>query len=219
MIRTFIADDHDILRAGLKHILAESGDIAVVGEAANGPDAVARLRAGGCDALVLDLSMPGRSGIELIRQIKSEFPRLPILILSMHREDLYAVRALKAGASGYLCKDNAETQLAEAIRKVAAGGLFLPPGAAERLAREMLSGRAEGAPHQRLTNREYEILLLLAHGHGVTEIGRRLSLSVKTVSTHKASILSKMGLNNTADLVRYALQHRLLGDEDAAGLT
>jgi DNA-binding NarL/FixJ family response regulator len=214
MIRTLIADDHDVLRAGLKYILSESGDIVVAGEAGNGPETLAKLRGGQWHALVLDLTMPGRSGIELIKQIKSEFPNLPILVLSMHKEDIYAVRALKAGASGYLCKDNAETQLADAIRKVAGSGLFIGASIAEKLARQMLSGRDAEAPHLRLTNREYEVFLLLVKGLGVTEIGRRLNLSVKTASTHKASILNKMDLANTAELIHYAIQHGLVESVD-----
>ena len=202
MIRIFIADDHDIVREGLKHILADSGDIAVAGEASNGIETLAMLRQSSFDALVLDLSMPGRSGIELIKQIKSELPKLPILILSMHKEDLYAVRALKAGASGYLCKDNAEALLAEAIRKIAEGGLFITPSVTEKLALEVLPGRSTQAPHSRLTDREYQIFLLIVQGLGITEIGRQLSLSAKTVSTHKANILAKMNLHNSDELVR-----------------
>jgi len=214
MIHILIADDHDILRAGLKHILADSGDIVVAGEAGNGIEAVGLLRSGQWDAIVLDLTMPGRNGIELIKQIKGEFPKLPILILSMHKEDIYAVRALKAGASGYLCKDNAEAQLAEAIRKVVGGGLFINQSVSEKLTMDILQGRHNQLPHNRRTDREYQIFLLLVQGLGVSEIGRQLSLSVKTVSTHKASILAKMGLGNTAELVRYAIQHRLAeGDE------
>jgi DNA-binding NarL/FixJ family response regulator len=214
MIRIFIADDHDILRAGLKHILADSGDIAVAGEASNGIETLAMLRQAPFDALVLDLSMPGRSGIELIKQIKSELPKLPILILSMHKEDLYAVRALKAGASRYLCKDNAEALLAEAIRKVAEGGLFITQSVTEKLALEVLPGRSTQAPHSRLTDREYQIFLLIVQGLGITEIGRQLSLSAKTVSTHKANILAKMNLHNSAELVRYAIQLRLVREDD-----
>lgn len=216
MIETLIVDDHDILRAGLKHILAESGDIVVAGEAGDGFEALAKLRAGRWDAMVLDMSMPGRSGVELIKQIKQEFPRLPILILSMHREDVYAVRALKAGASGYLCKDNAESQLAPAIRKVAGGGLFISAAVAERLAADMLKGgKAADAPrHTLLSDREYEVFGHLVGGAGLTEIGRRLHLSVKTVSTHKTRILEKLGLGNTAELVRYAIRHGLLAEHE-----
>jgi DNA-binding NarL/FixJ family response regulator len=209
VIRILIVDDHDILRAGLKHILAESGDIVVAGEADNGLDALARVRAEAWDAMVLDMSMPGKSGVELIKQIKSERPKLPILILSMHKEDLYAVRAMKAGASGYLCKDNAESQLAQAIRKVAGGGLFINQAVAEKLALEMLSGPREVLPHTKLSDREHQVFLLIARGEGVTEIARELNLSVKTVSTHKARIMEKMNFANTAELIGYAIRHGL----------
>ncbi|WP_265943233.1 response regulator transcription factor [Dechloromonas sp. A34] len=215
MIRILIADDHDILRAGLKHILQDSGDIVVGGEASDGYQVLTQVRAEKWDAIVLDLSMPGKSGIELIKQIKGEFPRLPILILSMHKEDLYAVRALKAGASGYLCKDSAETLLVQAIRKVAGGGLFIDQAVAEKLAVDMLTGSSGGAPHSRLTDREYQIFLLVARGHGVTDISRQLNLSVKTVSTHKTRILEKMELANTADLIHYAIRHNLVDGVDS----
>lgn len=214
MIRILIADDHDILRAGLKHILHDTGDIVVAGEACDGHQALSLVRTGQWDALVLDLSMPGKSGIELIKQIKGEFPRLPILILSMHKEDLYAVRALKAGASGYLCKDSAEALLAQAIRKVVGGGLFVNQAVAEKLAMDMLTGAGNGAPHSRLTDREYQVFMLLARGLGVTDIGRELNLSVKTISTHKTRIQEKMNLANSADLIHYAIRHKLIGGPD-----
>jgi DNA-binding NarL/FixJ family response regulator len=213
MIRILIADDHDILRAGLKHILSDTEDIVVGGEACDGLQAMAALRHGQWDAIVLDLTMPGRNGIELIKQIKGEFPKLPILILSMHKEDIYAVRALKAGAAGYLCKDNAETLLAAAIRKVAGGGLFINQSVAENFTRDTLQGRSTLLPHNRLTDRNYQIFLMIVQGLGVSEIGRRLNLSVKTVSTHKANIQAKMGLGNTAEMVRYAVHHDLIEDD------
>ena len=216
MIRILIADDHDILRAGLRHILADSPDIEVAAEATNGSEAIAQLRKELCDVQVLDLTMPGRNGIELIKQIRSDFPRLPLLILSMHKEDIYAVRALKAGANGYLCKDNAEAFLAEAIRKVHAGGLFINQSVAERLTMNILQGRHAEMPHNRLTDREYQVFLLIVQGMGVTEIGRHLNLSVKTVSTHKASIQVKMDLANTAELVRYAVENNLIDSNAAA---
>lgn len=214
MIRILIADDHDILRAGLKHILQDSGDIEVAGEACDGNEALALVRSGSWDVLLLDLSMPGKSGIELIKQIKSEFSKLPILILSMHKEDIFAVRALKAGASGYLCKDNAETQLVQAIRKVAGGGLFINQAVAEKLAMEALTGKSSGLPHTRLSDREYQVFLLLARGEGVTEIGHALNLSVKTVSTHKTRIQEKMGLANSGELIHYAIRHKLVHGAD-----
>ncbi|MDK9724634.1 MAG: response regulator transcription factor [Sterolibacteriaceae bacterium MAG5] len=215
MIDILIVDDHDILRAGLKHILSETGDIAVTAEAGNGIEALARLRNGRWDAMVLDMSMPGKSGVDLIRQIKQEFPKLPILVLSMHREDIYAVRAFKAGAAGYLCKDNAEAQLAQAIRKVAGGGVFISPAVAEKLAVDMLQGHTlDALPHAQLSDREYEVFQHLVAGEGLTEIGRQLNLSVKTVSTHKTRIMEKLGLGNAAELVRYAIRHGLLADQD-----
>ena len=220
MIRILIVDDHAILRAGLRHLLSDFPDIVVAGEAGNGVDALALARGGGWDAMVVDMSMPGKSGIELIRQIKAENPKLPVLVLSMHAEDIYAVRALRAGASGYLCKDNAELQLEPAIRKVASGGLYITPTVAEKLAVEMLgnAGAAgvptDAPPHTRLSDREYQVFRDIAAGQGVTEIGNRLKLSVKTVSTHKAHIMQKMGFANTAELIQYALRHNLIGNDD-----
>jgi DNA-binding NarL/FixJ family response regulator len=213
MIRILIADDHAILRAGLKHLLSDASDIVVVGEAGSGNDALALVRELPCDLIVLDMSMPGRSGIELIRQIKAERPKLPILILSMHKEDIFAVRALRAGAAGYLCKDNAESQLEAAIRKVAGGGLYINQAVAEKLAQEMVGGNSPSLPHTQLSDREYQVFRDIAAGLGVTEIGVRLNLSVKTVSTHKARIMQKMGFANTAELVQYAVKHQLL-DQD-----
>ncbi len=223
MIRILIVDDHAILRAGLKHLLSESADIVVAGEAGNGVDALALARSGGWDAMVLDMTMPGKSGVELIKQIKAENPKLPVLVLSMYAEDIYAVRALRAGASGYLCKDNAETQLEQAIRKVAAGGLYINPAVAEKLAVEVLGTTGtsvEVLPHTRLSDREYQVLRHIAAGLGVTEIGRLLNLSVKTVSTHKAHAMRKMGFANTSELIQYALRHDLLdqkGDQFPVG--
>lgn len=214
MINIIIVDDHDILRAGLKHILADTPDIAVTAEASNGNEALAKVRTGSWDAMVLDMSMPGRSGIELIKQLKHEFPKLPILILSMHREDVYAVRAFKAGASGYLCKDNAEAQLAQAIRKVAGGGMFISPAVAEKIAVGMLQGGAAAAPpHAQLSDREYQIFQHIVGGEGLTDIARQLNLSVKTVSTYKTRILEKLRLANASELVRYAVRHDLIPEK------
>ena len=217
MIRILIVDDHAILRTGLKHILADCGDIVVGGEAGNGVEAMAKLRAEPWDAIVLDMSMPGRSGIDLIKQVKGEFPRLPMLILSMHKEDVYAVRALRAGASGYLCKDNAEPQLEQAIRKVAAGGLYVSRAVLERMAvgsRQMEDGEAQ--PHTRLSDREYEVFRLLAAGDSITDIAHRLNISVKTISTHKFRVMQKMNLANSAELIRYAIRHGLAPGTEAS---
>ncbi|MDD5404860.1 MAG: response regulator transcription factor [Sulfuricella sp.] len=213
-IRILIADDHALLREGVKHILSEHPDIEVVGEASNGSEALARIQAENWNAVVLDMSMPGKSGIELIKQIKAEKPKLPILVLSMHTEDLYAVRTLKAGASGYLCKDNAESQLAQAIRKVAKGGLFISQAVAEKLAVEMLTGTTDAPPHTLLSDREYQIFLLIAYGRSVSEIAGELNLSVKTVSTHKTRLMRKMNVANVAELIHYAIRHDLVPEEN-----
>ncbi|MEW6164742.1 MAG: response regulator transcription factor [Pseudomonadota bacterium] len=211
MIRILIADDHAILRAGLKHLLSEAPDIVVAGEAGNGHEVLEKVRSETWDVLVLDMTMPGKSGIELIKQVKLIAPKLPILILSMHKEDVYAVRALKAGAAGYLCKDNAEDQLVPALRKVAGGGLYITPAVAEKLALDMRRGDPEDVPpHTRLSDREYQIFHMIAAGDGVTEIADRLNLSVKTVSTHKTHLLEKMGCTSVAELVRYAIRHELI---------
>jgi DNA-binding NarL/FixJ family response regulator len=211
MIRILIADDHAILRAGLKHLLSEYPDIVVAGEAGNGQEALAKVREGEWDVMVLDMTMPGKSGIELIKQLKQLAPKLPILILSMHKEDLYAVRALKAGAAGYLCKDNAEEQLVPALRKVAGGGLYITATVAEKLAVGILHGDPQDTPpHTRLSDREYQIFQLIAAGESVSDIAQKLNLSVKTVSTHKTHVMEKMGCTNVAELIRYALRHELL---------
>lgn len=211
MIKVLIADDHAILRAGLKHLLSDHPDIVVAGEASNGHEALAKVQAEEWSVMVLDMTMPGKSGIELIKQLKQLAPKLPILILSMHKEDVYAVRALKAGASGYLCKDNAEDQLVAALRKVAAGGMYITAAVAEKLALGVLHGDNSDAPsHTRLSDREYQIFQSIAAGGSVTDIAQKLNLSVKTVSTHKTHIMEKMGCASVAELVRYAIQHELL---------
>lgn len=211
MIRVLLADDHAIVRAGLKEILADTGDIEVAAEATNGQDVMAQIRARDFDVAVLDMSMPGRSGIELIKQVKDEKPKLRILILTMHSEEQYAVRALKAGASGFLTKEAAADQLVAAIRKIAGGGAYVSPETAERLVLDA-APRAEAAPHTLLSDREFQVLQMIAGGKTVSEIAKRLSLSVKTVSTHKTRILHKMGLANQAELIRYALEHKLLDE-------
>jgi two-component system, NarL family, invasion response regulator UvrY len=213
VIRVLLADDHAIVRAGLREILADTGDIAVTGEAGTGSEALARAREQECDVLVLDMSMPGRSGIELIKQLKGEKPKLRILILSMHSEAQYAVRAIKAGASGYLTKDGAADQLVAAIRRIAAGGAYMTPEAAELLARDY--GRPEdAAPHTLLSDREFQVFQAIVMGKSITAIAGELSLSVKTVSTHKSRIMEKMNISNQAELVRYAIRHKLLDETD-----
>lgn len=203
MIRILVADDHEIVRDGLKRILGAAGDLQVAAEAADGDQALAFVRANDFDVAMLDMSMPGLSGIDLIKRLKAEKPKLKVLVLSMHGEQQYAARALKAGASGYLTKDSAAEQLVQAIRKIAAGGVHISEAAAVSLV-------AGGEPQRALSDREFEVLRLLASGLGPTEIGERLHLSVKTVSTHKTRILEKLNLTGTADLVRYALENKLL---------
>jgi DNA-binding NarL/FixJ family response regulator len=215
MIRVLLADDHKLVREGLKGILAAAEDLRVAGEAASGDEALALVRANDYDLALVDMSMPGVSGIELIRRLRLEKPSLRILVLSMHGEQQYAARALKAGAAGYLTKDSASEQLVGAIRKVAAGGLYITAAAAESLVSETAGGGA-AAPHASLSDREFEIFRLLAGGHGPTEIAERLHISVKTVSTHKARILQKMNLDSTAALVRYAIEHDLLDGKPGA---
>jgi two-component system invasion response regulator UvrY len=208
MIRIVLADDHTLMRDGLRQILAECPDMRVAGEASSGFEVMERLRDLDFDVLVLDMSMPGKNGIDLIRHVKSARPHLPVLILSMHKEEQYAVRTIKAGASGYLCKDSASLQLVQAIRKVAGGGKFVSPAAAEYLA--LALSEREALPHTRLSDREYQIFRQIAAGLGVTEIAADLNLSVKTVSTHKTRIMQKMRFTNLSELIRYAIRYELL---------
>ena len=214
MIRTIIADDHTILREGLKQLLQASGDIEVVAEAGDGPAVLHAVRGNDCDVLILDMSMPGRSGMELIRQVKSERPRLRILVLSMHGENQYAVRAIKSGASGYLTKDSAATQLLTAIRRVAGGGAFISSEVAEQLALGAMPA-GEGPLHERLSDREYQVFRLIVGGAAVSEIAEQLNLSSKTVSTHKARLMEKLHAHNPAELIHYALRHGLSDDPNS----
>ncbi len=211
-LRVVIADDHTILREGLRQLLESADDIRVVAEAADGHQVIACVRADEFDVLILDMSMPGKSGIELIKQVKAEKPKLRVLVLSMHEEEQYAVRAIKAGASGYVTKDSAGTQLLTAIRKVASGGAFISAEVAEQLALAAMPGADDGPPHKKLSDREYEVFQRLVAGESVTDIAARLNLSGKTVSTHKARLMEKLGVDNQADLVRYAMRHRLASD-------
>lgn len=213
MIRILLADDHAIIRDGLKQILADTDDLLVAGEAANGHEVMAKVRDHDWDVLLLDISMPGKNGLELIKQIKGEKPKLPILVLSMHQEEQYAPRALRAGASGYMTKESDAEHLVAAIRKVARGGVVLSPAMAEHLARELMPA-TDNLPHTLLSDREYEVFMMILAGKGITEIADELSLSVKTVSTHKTRIMEKMHMTNQTELIRYAIKHNLLGEDD-----
>jgi len=206
MIRIVIADDHAIVREGLKRIVTSAEDMTVVGEASNGMEVMRQVRESDFDVLVLDLSMPGRSGMELIKLVRSEKPKLRILVLSMHEELQYAVRSIKSGASGYLTKESAPTQLMQVLRKIAAGGAFISTGVAEQLALGSMLGSTSAA-HEKLTDREFEVFRLIAIGMSVTDIAGRLNLSAKTISTHKANLMQKMNLQNQSELIRYAIKH------------
>ena len=207
MIRIVIADDHAIVREGLKRIVATVDDLLVVGEAADGTQVMQQVRGSDFDVLVLDLSMPGRSGMELIKLVRCEKPKLRILVLSMHEELQYAVRAIKSGASGYLTKESAPLQLIQVLRKIAAGGAFISTDVAEQLALGSMLGGGSMVVHETLTDREFEVFRLIAVGMSVTEIAGRLNLSAKTISTHKANLMQKMNLQNQTELIRYAIRH------------
>jgi DNA-binding NarL/FixJ family response regulator len=214
MIRILIADDHTLMRDGLKKILANAGDMVVAGEASDGFQTMEKIRQGDWDLLLLDMSMPGRSGVDLIKYVKSERPQLPILVLSMYKEDEYAVRSIRAGAAGYLCKDSASQQLLIAIRAVAAGGRFISPEVATDLAFGLIL-RDERPLHATLSDREFLIFRMIANGDAISDIAARLNLSAKTVSTYKTRVLQKMQMSSVAELIRYALKHGLLDETTA----
>lgn len=209
MIRVIIADDHPIIRHGLREILGEASGFEVVGEARNAAQVVEQVRSSNPDVVLLDITMPGRSGLEALKDIRIEKPELPVLMLSIHPEDQYAVRALKAGASGYLTKESAPEELVNAIQKVVGGGKYVTASLAERLASE-IGGKTGAAPHEVLSDREYQVLCEIGRGKTVSQIAQEMSLSVKTVSTYRTRILEKLGFEHTADLIRYALEHSLV---------
>jgi DNA-binding NarL/FixJ family response regulator len=209
MIKILIADDHPIVRQGLRQILTGTPDMEVTGEAVNGLDALEQVRAGGWDVLVLDMTMPGRGGFDILKELKYEQPHLPVLVLSMHAEDQYAVRVLKAGASGYLTKENAPEELVKAIRKVVNGGKYISPSLAETLAFGL--DAETGQPrHETLSDREFQVMRLMASGKSLAEIARMLSLSTKTVSTYRTRLLEKLDFKTNAELIRYALENGLI---------
>ena len=208
MIRILIVDDHDLVRHGLRRIFEKTQGMEILAEYDNGSDALHWLRRNDCDVVLLDISMPGRTGIEVLKQIREEKPKLPVLILSNYAEDQYAVRLIKSGAAGYLTKGCASAVVVEAVRNAAAGKKYFSPAVLDMLANEL--NRSEGKlPHETLSNREYQIFQLLASAKTVTEIAGILSLSGKTVSTYRTRILEKMNLRNNAELMQYAVEHRL----------
>ena len=208
-IRILITDDHAIVREGLRRILGASPDMVVAGEAANGIEALQLVGSCNPDIVLVDISMPGMNGIELTHRLHDEHPQLPVLVLSMHQEEQFAVRALKAGAAGYLTKDCAPEMLAQAIRKLVAGGKFITPEVAEALANAIVPAQSE-TPHKQLSNREFQIFRMLASGKSINEIAQDLSLSANTISTHKGRLMNKLGVDNNASLVHYAVKHQIL---------
>ncbi|MGC3963082.1 MAG: response regulator transcription factor [Rhodocyclaceae bacterium] len=209
-IKVLIADDHAIVRHGLKQILSETDDLSVVGEADGGVKAMQMMRGTVYDVVLMDISMPDRNGIDTLKLVKKEFPRVPVLILSMHPEEQYAVRALRAGAAGYLSKQGAPEQLVTAIRQVANGKKYVSPAVAEELANAIGDDEDSRPAHEKLSDREYETLCLIASGKTLTQIAEKLNLSVKTVSVYRARLLEKMKLQNNAELTHYGLKHGLV---------
>ncbi|MHB8838073.1 MAG: response regulator [Gemmatimonadaceae bacterium] len=212
MIRVLIADDHAIVRAGFRELLGQRGGITVVGEAENGDGAIALVSSTPADVLLLDVSMPGPSFLDVLKEVRAQAPQLKVLVLTMHSEDQFAARALRAGAAGYLTKDRTPEQLIEAVTRVYRGGRYITRAVAERLA-STLGGDFSLAPHEMLSDRELEVLLLLGAGHTVSEAAAALRLSVKTVSTFRGRLMAKMGFANNADIVRYVARTGLLKPE------
>jgi len=209
MIKILIADDHQLIREGLKKILKEEHDMSVVGEGGNADEVFKLVRESDLDVVLLDISMPGRSGLEVLKELKHTHPKLPVLMLSMHPEDRFAVRSLKAGASGYITKESAGEELVSAIRKVVGGGKYISMFLAEKLAfgLDADSGRP---PHEALSDREFQVMTMISSGKKMTEIAEELSLSIRTVNTYRARILEKMQMKSNAELIHYAIQHGLV---------
>jgi two-component system invasion response regulator UvrY len=209
MLKALIADDHAIVRRGLKEILAEEFDVEQFGEAGNASQVLELVYKQNWDILILDITMPGRSGLEVLKEVKHDHPQLPVLVLSIHPEDQFAIRTLRAGAAGYMTKENAPEELINAVRKVLGGGKYVSSSLAEKLAVEVTTDAGK-PPHEALSDREYQVMRMLASGKTVGAIAKELSLSVKTISTHRARILEKMRMKNNAELTRYVLSNGLL---------
>jgi DNA-binding NarL/FixJ family response regulator len=209
-IRILIADDHPIVREGFKQVLSETKDMVVADEAGNGQEVMSLVRNNTYDVILLDISMPGRNGLEILKELRSSYPKLAVLIVSIYPEEQYAVRAFRAGASGYLTKASAPHELIAAIRKISKGGRYISSSLAEKLTYYLDIDTAK-PPHELLSDREYQVMLLIASGKTVTEIGRELCLSVKTISTYRSHILEKMKMKNNAEITLYAVQNHLVG--------
>ena len=209
MIKIVIADDHPVVRQGIKQILAEESDMKLMAEAANGRELLDRLRSSACDVVLLDISMPGRGGLEVLGDLRRDYPKLPVLVLSVHSEDQFGPRVLKRGAAGFMSKETAPEELVKAIRKVSGGGKYVSAWLAEKLASD-LAIDAQKAPHEELSDREYQVMCMIASGKTVGEIARELSLSAKTISTYRSRILEKMKMKTNAQLTFYAIQKALV---------
>jgi two-component system, NarL family, invasion response regulator UvrY len=209
MIKVLIADDHTVVRQGLKQILSDDPQLSVVGEAADGNEVLTALETLTVDALVLDITMPGRNGLDVLKEVKRKRPALPVLVLSMHPEDQFAIRILRAGAAGYITKESAPEELVGALRKVCSGGKYVSPQLAEKLA-VFIGDETTRPPHEKLSDREFEVLRMLALGKTVTEVAEELLLSVKTVSTYRARVLEKLGMRTNAEMMRYVIENHLL---------
>jgi two-component system invasion response regulator UvrY len=209
MIKILIADDHAIVREGLKQIVAETSDMVVADEASNGHEVLHKALNHDYDVIVLDITMPGIQGLDVLKRIKEQRPRLPVLVLSMHPEEQYALRVIKAGAAGYLTKESASDELIQAIRKVSLGKKYITSSLAERLAAD-LERDAENAPHESLSDREYQVMCMIAEGKTRKEISNELYLSKKTITTYRSHVMEKMGMNTNAELIRYALENHLI---------
>src|SRR5213083_840080 len=209
MIKVVVVDDHAVVREGLKRIISENPGMAVTGEAGDGNEAIRVIQSEPCDVVLLDITMPDKSGLDVLKQLHAESPRLPILVLSMHSEDQYAVRVLRAGAAGYLTKESAPAKLVQAIRKVVRGGRYVSQSLAEKLVFD-LDGDSTKAPHEILSDREYQVLCMIASGKTVTIIAEELALSVKTISTYRVRILEKLKMKNNAEMTRYAIKEGLV---------
>jgi len=209
VIRILVADDHAIVREGLKQIVSEMPDMVVAGEASDGEEVLKEVQEDNYDVVLLDISMPGRSGLEVLKELKSQRAGLPVLMLSIHPEEQYAVRALRAGASGYLTKASAPAELVAAIRKAAVGGKYVTSSLAQKLASELTLDASE-PPYRNLSDREYQVLCMIASGKAIKEIAEDMLLSAKTVSTYRSRVLAKLRLKSNAELVRYAIENRLV---------
>ena len=207
-IKVIIADDHPLFRRGLKHAFSETPDIEVVDEAENGDDLLKKISGANLNVILMDVAMPGKTGLDLLKQLRDEQPKLPVLVLTVYPEEHYAVRYFKAGASGFITKESSTDQIYAAVRKVANGGKFASPEITEKLAFDF--GKSDRPLHENLSDREHQVFMMLAEGESPTDIGKILSLSVKTISTHRSRILDKMQMKKNAELIHYAISHRLL---------